>query len=133
MQTYTIRQLSTITGIPASALRYYEEIGLLTNVTREGQKRLYNDCHLNRLHAIQCFKNTGMPIAKMQDFFRYEENISCHIDDIITLVTAHEADIEAQIATLQKELAHIQHKVRFYNKIKEAITEHGEWPKWEEV
>lgn len=133
MQTYTIRELSTLTGIPASALRYYEEIGLLTNVARDGKNRIYNDCHLNRLHAIQCFKNTGMPIAKMQDFFRYEENIPCHIDDIITLVTAHEADIEAQIATLQKELAHIQHKVRFYNKIKEAITEHGEWPKWEEV
>ena len=133
MQTYTIRKLSTLTGIPVSALRYYEDIGLLTDVARDGKNRIYTDCHLDRLRAIQCFKNTGMPIAKMQEFFRYDENIPCHINDIIALVTEHEANIKEQITVLQQELSHIQHKVRFYNKIKEAITEHSEWPKWEEV
>lgn len=133
MKTYTIRELSEQTGTPASALRYYEDIGLLTNVARNGKQRIYNETHLARLHAIQCFKNTGMPIAKMQDFFRYDENIPKHIDDIIQLVTEHETDIEDQIAVLQKELAHIQHKVRFYNGIKKAITEDKCWPKWEEV
>ncbi len=133
MPTYTIRELSNLTGNTASTLRYYEEIGLLTDVVREGKNRIYNDCHLARLNAIQCFKNTGMPIAKMQDFFRYEENIPHHIDDIIELVTEHEADIEEQIAVLQKELDHIRHKVRYYNGIKKAITEHNDWPNWDEV
>ena len=133
MPTYTIRELSRLTNTPASALRYYEDIGLLTDVTRDGKNRIYNDRHLARLNAIRCFKNTGMSIAKMQDFFRYEANIPCHIDDIITLVTEHETDIEAQIAVLQKELAHIQHKVRYYHGIKKAITEDRCWPEWEEV
>ena len=133
MTTYTIRELSMLTNTTASTLRYYEEIGLLTDVKREGKNRIYSDWHLARLNAIQCFKNTGMPIAKMQEFFRYDENIPCHIDDIFVLVTEHEADIEAQIAVLQKELSHIQHKVRFYNGIKKAITENREWPNWEEV
>lgn len=133
MSTYTIRELSRLTDTTASTLRYYEEIGLLTNVNREGKNRIYNDCHLARLNAIRCFKNTGMPIAKMQEFFRYDENVACHIGDIITLVTEHETDIQNQIAILQKELAHIQHKVRFYNGIKKAITENNDWPKWDEV
>lgn len=133
MSTYTIRELSKLTNTTASTLRYYEEIGLLTAVKRDGKNRIYNDSHLARLYAIQCFKNTGMPIAKMQDFFRYEENIPCHIDDIITLVTEHEADIEEQITVLQRELSHIRHKVRYYNRIKEAITENRCWPKWEDV
>lgn len=133
MSTYTIRELSKLTNTTASTLRYYEDIGLLTDVKREGKNRIYTDQHLARLNAIQCFKNTGMPIAKMQEFFRYDENVTCHIDEIITLVTEHEADIEEQIAVLQKELAHIQHKVRFYNGIKKAITENKEWPKWEDV
>lgn len=133
MKTYTIRELSQMTNTPASALRYYEEIGLLTQVIREGNRRIYNDSHLDRLHAIQCFKNTGLPIAKMQDFFRYEENIPEHIDDIVQLVTEHENHIEEQIAVLQKELGHIRHKVRFYNGIKTAITENRCWPDWEEV
>lgn len=133
MATYTIRELSKLTNTNASTLRYYEEIGLLTDVRREGKNRIYNDCHLARLNAIQCFKNTGMPIAKMQEFFRYDENVACHIDEIINLVTEHEADINNQIAVLQKELNHIRHKVRFYNGIKKAITENGEWPKWDAV
>lgn len=133
MSTYTIRELSKLTGNTASTLRYYEEIGLLTDVKREGKNRIYNDRHLARLNAIQCFKNTGMPIAKMQEFFRYDENVACHIDEIVTLVTEHESCIEEQISVLQKELIHIQHKVRFYNGIKKAITENKCWPKWEEA
>ena len=133
MPNYTIRELSRLTGNTASTLRYYEQIGLLTDVKREGKNRIYNDCHLARLNAIQCFKNTGMPIAKMQEFFRYDENIPCHIDDIIALVAEHEADIKDRIAVLQKELAHIQHKVRFYNGIKKSITENRDWPNWDEV
>ena len=31
-QTYTIREMSERFGLPASTLRYYEEIGLLTDV-----------------------------------------------------------------------------------------------------
>ena len=133
MSTYTIRELSKLTHTTASTLRYYEEIGLLTDVKRVGKNRIYDASHLARLNAIQCFKNTGMPIAKMQEFFRYDDNIPCHIDDILALVTRHEADIKAQITVLQTELAHIQHKVRFYNGIKKAITENKCWPTWEEV
>ena len=41
-QTYTIREMSERFGLPASTLRYYEEIGLLTDVIHtESKKRIY--------------------------------------------------------------------------------------------
>lgn len=133
MKTYTINQLSKLFNVQSSTLRYYEDMGLLTNVGRtETNQRIYTDEHIARLNAITCFKNTGLPISKMQDFFRYEANLEDNIDEIIELVTDHEKNINEQIKKMQAELSHIEHKVRFYNGIKEAIVKKTTWPCWED-
>ena len=56
-QTYTIREMSERFGLPASTLRYYEEIGLLTDVIHtESKKRIYTQQHIDCMTAILCFK-----------------------------------------------------------------------------
>ncbi|MBQ7919270.1 MAG: MerR family transcriptional regulator [Lachnospiraceae bacterium] len=133
MNTYTIRDLSQRFNVPSSTLRYYEDMGLLENVERtEHNQRIYTDEHIRRLEGINCFKRTGLPIAKIQEFYEYESNLDEHIDDIIHLVTDHENNIQARIAELQQELLHIQHKVRFYNGIKESIDSGSPKPVWED-
>lgn len=131
MNTYTIRELSQRFNVPSSTLRYYEDMGLLENVGRTGNnQRIYTEEHIRRLEGIHCFKRTGLPIAKIQEFYKYENDLDAHIDDIIQLVSEHEENIQAKIAELQQELLHIQHKVRFYNGIKEAIVSGKPRPKW---
>lgn len=133
MKTYSINQLSKLFNVQSSTLRYYEDMGLLVNVGRtETNQRIYTDEHIARLNAISCFKNTGLPISKMQDFFRYENDLEVNIDNIIELVTEHEKNINEQIKKMQKELAHIEHKVRYYNGIKDAIDKDEPWPCWED-
>ena len=52
-QTYTIREMSERFGLPASTLRYYEEIGLLTDVIHtESKKRIYTQQHIDCMVAI---------------------------------------------------------------------------------
>ena len=131
MNTYTIKDLSKRFNVQSSTLRYYEDIGLLENVGRtENNQRIYTDEHIRRLEGIHCFKRTGLPIAKIQEFYKYESNLDEHMEDIIQLVTEHEANIQAKIAELQQELLHIQHKVRFYNGMKEAMDSGKPLPKW---
>ncbi len=133
MQTYTIRQISELFQVPASTLRYYEDIGLLPPVSRNSNnQRIYTDEHIQRLQGIHCFKRTGLPIAKICDFFHYENHMDKHIDDIVTLVTDHEEHIRLEIAKMQEDLLHIQQKVRFYNGIKKAITDNTPWPSWDD-
>lgn len=103
MNTYTIQEISKMFQLSPSTLRYYEDMGLLVDV-----------------------KRTGLPIAKMQEFFQYETDIPGHIDEIISLVTDHENDIQLQIKKMQEDLLHIQHKV------KKTIQENLEWPDWED-
>lgn len=133
MKTYSIKEISQMFEIPSSTLRYYEDMGLLEHVGRDKNNiRIYTDEHIQRLHAIHCFKRTGLPIAKMQDFFHYESDIPGHIDDIINLVTEHEQDIISQVKKMQTDLMHIEHKVRYYTGIKSALENHTPFPLWED-
>lgn len=133
MNTYTIKDLSRRFDVPSSTLRYYEDMGLLENVGRTANnQRIYTDEHIRRLEGINCFKKTGLPIARIQEFYTYEKDVDTHIEEIIQLVTEHESNIQAKIAELQQELLHIQHKVRFYNGIKEAIDAGVPQPRWED-
>ena len=85
--TYTIAQISEKFDVAASTLRYYEEIGLLTNVERtDNGRRVYSDAHVGRLSAINCFKRAGMSISEIQDFFEYEKDEEKSIDDMMRLL-----------------------------------------------
>lgn len=133
MTTYSIKKVSELTNMPSSTLRYYEKIGLLKNVTRDKNGlRQYTDEHLKRLEGIKCFKDGGMSIAKIYEFYKYDDNLAEHINDMIDLVVNHEKDLTNQITLMQNQLLHIQQKIRFYYGIKKAIKQHKSWPKFED-
>ena len=97
-QTYTIREMSERFGLPASTLRYYEEIGLLTDVIHtESKKRIYTQQHIDCMTAILCFKRTGLPIAGIQEFFRLEDDIPGNIDQMVAILEEHEQNIREKI------------------------------------
>lgn len=132
-RTYGINEVAERFGLPQSTLRYYEKVGLLVDVTRDANgQRVYTDEDLKRLEGIQCFKNGGLPIAKIREFFQYDDDLEHHIDDIIRLVADHEHDLTITIATLRHDLTHIHQKTLFYRGIKEAIEEGRPWPKFED-
>ena len=130
--TYTIRDLSTKYNLPASTLRYYEEMGLLTNVIHtEKGARIYTQEHIARLEGILCFKRTGLPIAKIQEYYRYEEDLEAHIEDIVTMMTDQEQDILRQIENLNSGLEHIRQKIYYYTEVKQALDNGSNAPTWD--
>lgn len=130
-KTYTIKEVSEKFNLPASTLRYYEEIGLITNVERTvSGKRIYRDMHINRLRTICCFKGTGLSIAQLQEFFSYEKNEDMHIDEIIELLQKQKMIVEEQIKQLEHDSAHVQRKLRYYTDIKISIDENKPRPIW---
>lgn len=132
MNKYTIKEIASSFDIPASTLRYYEDIGILTNVERtvSGQ-RIYREHHVNRLKSICCFKGTGMSIAKLQAFFSYEEKENEHIDDILTLLGEQKNSVAEQLIQLQKDLDHVNKKLLYYSDIKTAIVSDSPLPSWD--
>ena len=133
MKIYTIRELSEISGVPASTLRYYEDIGLLTGVERnENHQRIYTDAHAARLNAIGCFKNAGFTITGIRRFFELEEDLAGNIDGVISLISACEEDLCRQMEREKQALCHLRHKLRYYCRIKSAIETRQPWPCWED-
>lgn len=131
--TYTIRQISQRFGLPASTLRYYESIGLLTGVIHtESGARIYTDRHIDRLNGILCFKRTGLSIAKIRQYYCYETDLNAHAGDICRMMTDHEQDILRQISELESDLSHIREKIAYYTAVEKAVKTHQPVPSWDE-
>ena len=106
--SYTIRQVATQFHMQPSTLRYYEDQGLLTNVERtETGQRIYEDCHIDRLRAICCFKNAGMTIDDLKKFFVYESNEPEHIDEILDLLESRRESLDEQRRALNEAAMHV--------------------------
>ena len=133
MSEYTIRDISELFGLPASTIRYYEEEGILTNVARtpSGQ-RIFGDCHVNRLRTVCCFKNTGMTIAELRQFFAYEKDEPAHLEDILSLLEQRRASVTAQLAQLKRDCAHVQRIIDYYRDIQESLSQGLPRPQWKD-
>ena len=66
---YTIKDMSELTGLPASTLRYYDKQGLLPNLRRDGNNvRVFTDEDYGQLRIIDCLKRSGLSIKDIKRF-----------------------------------------------------------------
>lgn len=60
-----IAEVSRRSGLPASALRYYEEQGLITSAGRHGLRRVFEPDVLTRLSLISLGQAAGFSLAEI--------------------------------------------------------------------
>ncbi|MBN1468860.1 MAG: MerR family transcriptional regulator [Fusobacteriaceae bacterium] len=133
MKTYTIKEVSELFNIPNSTIRYYEEIGILTKVERTSVgKRIFLESHINRLKAISCFKNTGMSLEKIKQFFDFEDDEYNKIDDIISLLSNQEKKVIEDLERLKKDYNHIKKKILYYTDVKKSVINKQILPQWKD-
>jgi len=64
-----INEVARTSGVPASALRYYEEKGLIASVGRHGLRRLFGPGVLERLALITLGRNAGFALDDLAALF----------------------------------------------------------------
>ena len=64
-----INEVAKRSGLPASALRYYEEKGLVTSVGRRGLRRLFDPGVLERLAMISLGRSAGFSLDEIAKMF----------------------------------------------------------------
>ena len=132
--TYSITDLSKEFDLPASTIRYYEKIGLLENVEHENSyRRVYNDSHIDRLNAIECFKKALLPLDEIKRFFTYEKNMKANSEKILEMMKIQEVKTLESMEALQAGLDHLQKKIRFYTLVNEAVKNNTPMPSWDDV
>ena len=65
----TIGRVAKLSGLAASAIRYYEEQGLLEPAARRAGKRVYDRSILGQLAAIELAKAAGCTLAEIRSLF----------------------------------------------------------------
>lgn len=130
---YTIKQLSERFQMPASTIRYYEEIGLLTGVVHiDKYHREYNQSHADRLGSIQCFKMARLSLDQIKLFFEYEKDMNKNARNIVDLMKGQEEATKIQIDEMYAGLEHIQKKIAYYTSVAEAVEQGEKIPSWHE-
>jgi MerR family transcriptional regulator, copper efflux regulator len=110
--TYTIGEVAERSGFSASALRYYEGIGLVEPATRTpAGYRLYDGGTLSRLAFISRAKQLGCSLEEITDLVGIWDGERCgpvqkRFHD---LVTSKLAEAERQIADLTSLSAQLRH------------------------
>ncbi|MDR5701837.1 redox-sensitive transcriptional activator SoxR [Agromyces aerolatus] len=67
----SIGEMSRRTGVAASALRFYEELGLIAAVRTGGNQRRYPRHMLRRVSLVTVAKRLGIPLGDVQEAFAH--------------------------------------------------------------
>lgn len=69
-RSYSIKEAAALTGLPASTLRYYEQIGVIAPVSRGASSghRVYDEGDLDQLMWVACLAATGMSVSDMRQY-----------------------------------------------------------------
>lgn len=118
-----IGEISKITGLSISTLRYYDKHGLLPDINRtEGGIRIFSKDDLDSIRMIECLKNSGMKISEIKHFMDL-----CRIGDTTIrerrdIFFEQEVNINNQITLLENALKLIKFKQWYYSKALEDGT-----------
>lgn len=69
MQLLDIAEVARRSAVPASALRFYEEKGLIGSVGRRGQRRLFEPAVVERLALIALARAAGFSLDEIAETF----------------------------------------------------------------
>jgi DNA-binding transcriptional MerR regulator len=111
MSTYRIVEVAERSGFSASALRYYEGIGLVEPSTRTGGGyRIYDDAALARLGFISRAKHLGCSLDEITDLVAIWDGERCGPvqSRFHELITEKIADAARQIAELTELKAQLE-------------------------
>lgn len=99
----TISEVSARSGVAASALRYYESLGLIAATRTSGNQRRYRRGVLRRVAVIRVAQGMGVPLAAIGDAFAsLPERRDPTPADWERMSRRWRNDLDARIATLSR-------------------------------
>ena len=101
MADLDINEVAKRTGIPASALRHYEEKGLVKSVGRRGLRRLFDPKILERLALISLGRSAGLSLDEIATMFAPDGKPK--IDRALLARKAKELDLTVRKMTAMRD------------------------------
>lgn len=113
-----IAEVSKRYGISTDTLRYYERIGLLRHVPRNGSGiRDYDEASCNAVEFVECMRDAGMSIESLVEYMELIERGDETREARKELLSRQSEAIRARIADLERALTRLQYKIDHYDDI----------------
>jgi DNA-binding transcriptional MerR regulator len=100
-----IAEVARRSGVPASALRFYEEKGLVASVGRQGLRRRFDPGVLDQLALIALGQAAGFSLAEIRSMFSPEGRPSINRG----MLTAKADELDATIKRLKAMSSGLRH------------------------
>jgi DNA-binding transcriptional MerR regulator len=99
MTTIKIGEVAEQTGLSIHTLRYYEQIGLVSPISREGNgHRTYSEDDVYRIMFVLHLRSAGMPVANIRRYVELAQQGDEAVVERLDLLEAHQAAVEQKIA-----------------------------------
>ena len=120
---YTIGQVSQMSGLPVSTLRYYDKEGLFPGMERSSGIRRFTERELEALRVIECLKKSGLEIREIRQFMAWCAQGSVTYPQRRELFLKQKAAVEGEIERMNRVLDMLRFKCWYYE---QAIADGNE-------
>jgi MerR family transcriptional regulator, aldehyde-responsive regulator len=113
-----IAEVSERCGISLDTLRYYERIGLIPPVNRNGSGiRDYNETDMKRVEFIKCMRGAGLPIEALIEYIGLVQQGDQTIEARKEILKEQRELLAARMKEMQKTLDLLDHKIGVYEDV----------------
>jgi MerR family transcriptional regulator, aldehyde-responsive regulator len=110
-----IAEVSEHYGLSSDTLRYYERIGLIPPVTRNGSGiRDYGELDIRRVEFVKCMRSAGLPIEVLIEYVALVQQGDQTIEARKEILKEQRAQLVARMAEMQRTLEILDHKIEVY-------------------
>mgnify|MGYP002745607208 CR=1 FL=1 len=111
---YSIKQVSEMSGLPPSTLRYYESIGIIPVISRDSssKQRVYSEDDLGFIKNVACLYGLGLSITDMRDYLTNMAGATpVHAHNQVALLQQQAETLEEEAALLESRRRYVAAKV----------------------
>jgi DNA-binding transcriptional MerR regulator len=113
-----ISEVSNQCGVSTHTLRYYEQIGLLSPISRNnGGIRDYSELDVQRVEFIKCMRSAGLTIEVLIEYFNLVQQGDQTIDARKKILIEQRTQLVANMAEIQKTIELVNHKLELYEQM----------------
>lgn len=120
---YSMKEACTLTNMTYENLKFYCNEGLVPNVKRDRRNyRVFDEHDIKWIQSLNCLKSCGMSIAEMKQYLALcMEGEGTILERKVILAEKKETLLKS-ITELQKAVAYIDWKQRFYDDVLSGKT-----------
>ena len=120
---YSMKEACTLTNMTYENLKFYCNEGLVLNVKRDRRNyRVFDEHDIKWIQSLNCLKSCGMSIAEMKQYLALCMEGEGTIPERKVILAEKKETLLKSITELQKAVAYIDWKQRFYDDVLSGKT-----------